>query len=105
MQALDLNEAAEFLKMNAEVLRRKAKSGIVPGKKTGKCWVFIREHLADWVSGRYPEPGRVDLQVIDGGKQQKEDIKPCQSTSGKKRGGFNSPHQTASEYSALLERK
>ncbi len=53
METLDLDQAAEFLKMNAEVLRRKAKSGGIPGRKAGKCWVFIREHLADWVSGRY----------------------------------------------------
>jgi hypothetical protein len=101
MEALDLDEAAEFLKMNAEVLRRKAKNGNVPGRKAGKCWVFIREHLADWVSGRYPEPGR-ELRVIDGGKQPKEDIKPCRSINAGKTGGFNSPHQTASEYNALL---
>jgi len=100
MQTLDLETAADFLKMNAEVLRRKAKAGHIPGRKTGKRWVFIQEHLADWVSGRYPEPGRV-LRVIEGGKQP-EDNKPCQSTSAKKRGGYNTPHQTESAYSALL---
>lgn len=101
VETFDLDEAAVFLKMNPEVLRRKAKSGHVPGRKAGKCWVFIREHLADWVSGRYPESGR-ELRVIDSGKQPKEDIKPCQSTSGNKRGGYNTPHQTAIEYSNLL---
>lgn len=54
METLDLDEAAEFLKMNAEVLRRKAKNSQIPGRKAGKRWIFIREHLADWVSGRYP---------------------------------------------------
>ena len=101
MQTLDLDQAAEFLKMNPEVLRRKAKLGIIPGRKAGKIWIFIKEHLADWVSGRYPDHGR-DLRVIDGGKQQTEDIKLCQSTSGVKLGGYNSPHQTADEYNSLL---
>lgn len=101
MQTLDLEEAAEFLKMNAEVLRRKAKAGKAPGRKAGKRWIFIKEHLADWVSGRYPEHGR-ELRVIDGGKQPKEANTPCQSTNGDKLGGFSSPHQTASEYNALL---
>jgi hypothetical protein len=104
IEVLDLYEAAEFLKMNAEVLRRKAKDGAVPGRKAGKCWIFVKQHLADWVSGRYPETGR-ELRVIDGGNQPKEDIKPCRSINAGKRGGFNSPHQTASEYNALLGRK
>jgi hypothetical protein len=99
MNILDLNEAASFLKMNPEVLRRKARTGQVPGKKAGKCWIFVKEHLADWVSGRYPDPRR-GLQVIDGFKLQ--DIKQCQSTSEKKRGGFNSPLQTDAEYNKLL---
>ncbi|MGZ5055352.1 MAG: hypothetical protein ACXWAT_10485 [Methylobacter sp.] len=99
LEVLDLDGAASFLKMNAEVLRRKAKAGEVPGRKTGKCWVFIKSHLADWVSGRYPDPGR-ELRVIDGGK--KEDVKKCRSTNAEKRGGFNSHHQQESEYNALL---
>ena len=99
MNTLDLNEAASFLKMNPEVLRRKAKLGKVPGKKAGKRWIFVQEHLADWVSGSYPNQWR-GPQVIDEFKQ--EDKKPCQSTSVKIRGGYNSPHRTASEYSALL---
>ena len=100
MHTLDLIEAANFLKMHPESLRRKAKRGEVPSRKAGKQWVFVQEHLADWISGRYPEQGRL-LRVIDGGKQPKGD-KPCQSINAGKHGGYNSPHQTASEYSALL---
>ena len=101
METLDLQEAASFLKMNPEVLRRKAKSQEVPSRKAGKRWIFIKEHLADWVSGRYPDHGR-DLRVIDDRKQQSEEHNICQSTHAEKRGGYNSPHQTASEYNALL---
>lgn len=99
MNTLDLHEAADFLKMNPEVLRRKARAGQVPGRKAGKCWIFVKEHLADWVSGRYSEPRR-GLQVID--KLEQEGKPTCQSTSEKKRGGFNSPHQTDAEYNKLL---
>ena len=99
VNTLDLNEAASFLKMNPEVLRRKAKARQVPGRKAGKCWIFVKEHLADWVSGRYSEPRR-ELQVID--EPTKEDNKQCQSTGGKKRGGFSSPHRTDAEYNNLL---
>ena len=101
MKILDLNEAAEFLLMNAEVLRRKANDGEIPGRKAGKRWVFVKEHLADWVSGRYPERGQT-LRVIDGGLTTTGVIETCQSTSETKRGGFKLPHQTASEYNALL---
>jgi Helix-turn-helix domain len=99
VNTLNLNEAASYLKMNPEVLRRKARAGQVPGRKAGKRWIFVKEHLADWVSGRYSEPRR-ELQVIDRLKQ--EDKKQCQSTSEKKRGGFSSPHRTDAEYSKLL---
>ena len=94
-----LNDAAAFLKMNSEVLRRQAKSGFIPGRKTGKSWVFVQEHLADWVSGRYPEHGQ-GLQVID--TQQTEATQQCQSTNVVKITGYNSPTQTAKEYNALL---
>jgi len=100
MQPLNLIEAAEFLDMNAEVLRRQAKAGKVPGRKTGKKWRFILEHLADWVSNSYASNGR-ELRVIDGFKQTNED-KKCQSTNAMKRGGLNSPHQTEHEYNNLL---
>ena len=99
MKTLDLNEAADFLKMNPEVLRRKARAGQVPGRKAGKCWIFVKEHLADWVSGGYSNSRR-ELQVIDRFKQ--EDKKQCQFTSAMTRGGFNSPHQTDADYNNLL---
>lgn len=102
MQTLDLIEAAEYLKMNAEVLRRKTKNGEIPGRKAGKCYVFVKEHLADWISGRYPEHGR-ELRVIDGGKQQTEG-NLCQSINAVKvkHGGSTSPQQTETEYDNLL---
>jgi hypothetical protein len=104
METLDLNEAAKFLFMNAEALRRKASAGEIPGRKTGKRWVFIKEHLADWVSGRYPDRGQT-LRVIDGGLTTTGVIETCQSTSETKRGGFKLPQQMESEYNALLDLK
>ena len=37
MKTLTLVEAADFLKLHPEELRRRAKSGRVPGAKAGKC--------------------------------------------------------------------
>ncbi len=99
MKTIDLKTAADYLHMSPEGLRRLAKKGAVPGRKTGRSWVFVEEHLADWVSGRYPNPER-QLQVIDNGKQEIK--KSCRFTSGKKLGGSNSPIQTVDEYSSLL---
>jgi excisionase family DNA binding protein len=98
MQSLTVEEAANFLKMNAEVLRRKAKAGDIPAKKVGKRWVFILEHLADYVSGRYIPHGRL-LRVIDGGKS-------CQSLNEQtvKTGLSKSHCQTESEYNKVLGR-
>lgn len=57
MQTLGLIEAAALLKMSPEGLRRLAKAGKVPGRKAGKRWVFVSEHLADWLNGDYAEKG------------------------------------------------
>jgi len=100
MNVLNADEAANFLRMNKDVLRRKANQGLIPGRKAGRCWIFIEEHLADWVSGRYPE--KRELRVVDNKKQ--EDIK-CQSTSAAKRGGFKLPQKTADAYNNLLQLK
>lgn len=98
MVSLTVDEAAEFLKMNAEALRRKAKAGQIPGKKIGKRWVFIKEHLADFVSGRNNSHGRL-LRVIDGGKS-------CQSLNEQtvKTGLSKSLCQTENEYNKVLGR-
>lgn len=103
MKTLNLEEAAEFLKMNPEVLRRKAKAKEVPSRKAGKRWLFIKEHLADWVSGRYPERGQT-LRVIDGRKKSKEKNKPCLSINAEKvkSGGLTSHHKMESEYAKAL---
>jgi hypothetical protein len=100
METLDLGEAADFLKMNPEVLRRKAKLNQVPARKTGKRWVFLDEHLAEWLKGDYSIQRR-ELRVVDTKKEYKQ---KCQSTNAvkTKRGGFNSLHQTADEYNKLL---
>jgi hypothetical protein len=46
MKTLDLHEAAEFLRMNPQVLRRKAYNGEIPGRKTGKSFMKETKHLS-----------------------------------------------------------
>jgi hypothetical protein len=38
--SLTLEQAAAFLHMHPETLRERAKAGIVPASKPGKCWVW-----------------------------------------------------------------
>ena len=96
MNTLNLIEAASFLRMNPQVLRRKASDGIIPGRKTGKCWLFIEDHLADWVSGRYADPAKKLL--VDDAAEEKQ----CQSTSVVKRGTSSLRTTTETEYNNLL---
>jgi len=37
MKTLDLSEAAAFLKMHPEEVRRRAKVGLIPGAKAGRA--------------------------------------------------------------------
>jgi hypothetical protein len=53
MKTLNLIEAAQFLKMHPEEVRRRAKSGIIPGANLGKRWAFIEDDLADHIRARY----------------------------------------------------
>ncbi|OAI18267.1 MULTISPECIES: helix-turn-helix domain-containing protein [Methylomonas] len=99
METLLLQEAASFLHMNPEVLRRKAKLGEIPGRKAGRKWVFVKEHLADFISGRYSAVERMP-QVVDGTTTR--EVKLCHYRKEAKRGGFGSPRLMDEEYSNLL---
>jgi hypothetical protein len=102
MKALNLDEAAEFLRMTPEGLRRKAFRGEIPGRNTGRHWLFIEEHLADWISGRWKPDNdiRRTAQVIDIPMEEK----PCRSTNAAtvRCGGSSSPQQMEGEYGHLL---
>ena len=53
MKTIDLIEAAAFLRLHPHTLEAKARAGVIPGAKPGKCWVFIDVDLADWLRGQY----------------------------------------------------
>jgi len=96
MKTLSLIEAAEFLKMHTEEVRRRAKAGKIPGAKLGKRWVFILEDLAEHIRSHYAD-SRQALRVV----AEKEE-KLCHSTNAVKRGGSRLPHQPESVLDALL---
>ena len=46
---LNLQEAAEFLKVSKVTLGRRVRAGEVPAKKVGNQWRFSREALTQWL--------------------------------------------------------
>jgi hypothetical protein len=54
MKTLNLRDAAAFLHMHPEEVRTRAKRGLIPGAKIGRCWVFIDADLADFIRSKYP---------------------------------------------------
>ena len=95
MKTLDLQEAADLLRIHPVTLQGKAKAGEIPGAKIGKCWVFVDVDLIDHIRAHYP---RRTLQ----GEQE---ISLCHSLNAKTRpsGGSRSP-STDELYKKALER-
>jgi hypothetical protein len=96
METLNLEQAARFLKLHPEELRRRAKSGRVPAAKVGKCWVFLECDLADYLRSLYAVP-RQALRVAFG-----KEVLPCHSKNAVTHGTSISLRHPASELDALL---
>jgi len=92
---LDLHEAGAFLKVSAEALRRKAKSGEVPGVKVGKRWCFLKADLVAFLRLRYASIRQASLG-------DRQEVSLCHFTDEKMSGGSASPPPPDSEYAALL---
>jgi len=99
MITLDLLEAALFLRMHPEEVRRRAKIGLIPGAKPGKSWVFLQEDLVKYLRALYA-PERQALQVIP----KKEDFS-CHFLNAAVSGGLALPLQRESELDVLLKQK
>jgi excisionase family DNA binding protein len=94
---LTLEEAASFLKMSSECLRRKVKAGDIPGRKTGKKWVFLEDRLVEWLSN-------TDLAVkpVNFISDEKVRNSKCRSINVKTSGGYNLRPQRGKGYKDLL---
>ncbi|NCF83605.1 MAG: helix-turn-helix domain-containing protein [Proteobacteria bacterium] len=93
-ETLTLQEAARFLKLSPEALRRKAKAGVIPGGKAGKRWCFYEPDLVDYLRSRYARP----RQASQSGKE----VASCHSIDVIPSGGSGSRPPAESEYAALL---
>lgn len=64
MRTLDLKEAAAFLKMTPEGLRRKVANGEIPGAKPGKRWCFREDDLAEYLRSLYSSTAKASWGVV-----------------------------------------
>ena len=55
-EVLTLAEAAEYLRIEEELLRGMAEAKQVPGRKLGEQWRFLKTGLQEWLRGA-PSPG------------------------------------------------
>jgi len=84
MKTLNLQEAADFLKMTPEGLRRLAAAGNIPAAKPGKRWCFLEDDLANYLRSLYSSPAKASWGV------HLEEIKKWHSTKEMMSGGFPS---------------
>ena len=42
-----------LLKMHPATLQQKARAGLIPGAKLGKCWIFVEVDLIEYVRSQY----------------------------------------------------
>lgn len=49
MKTLDIDECADFLKINRTAASEMAVAGDLPGARVGSAWVFLEEDLVDYL--------------------------------------------------------
>jgi excisionase family DNA binding protein len=57
-EVLSLEQAAELLQIDVEVMRDLAEAGELPGRRLGDEWRFARRALIDWLAGGPAESAR-----------------------------------------------
>lgn len=88
MKLMTLDEAAEYLLLNPETLRRMVKAGKAPGRKVGRRWIFRKIDLYKFVGSQI--------------QAQEEKEQECHSSSEETSGGYGSPRQVVNEYKKAL---
>ena len=96
-ETLDLHAAAEFLEKHWKTLREEAMSGLIPGAKLGKRWVFLKAGLVSCLRSHYSS-NRPRSQVQHIGESL-----CCTNDQHRPTGGANLPHPTEDEYDNLLK--
>lgn len=58
-EVFDAKEAARFLGLTPLTVREYARKGIMPGRKLGKSWRFVKADLLAWLRECDPKEGRL----------------------------------------------
>ncbi|RSU56247.1 DNA-binding protein [Sphingomonas koreensis] len=58
---LTLRQAADFLGVHPNTVRRYARLAAIPCAKIGRDWRFLEADLVAWLRGRYPDDARMHL--------------------------------------------
>jgi hypothetical protein len=95
MKTITLKEAAVLLKLHEEEVRRRAKLGLVPGAKPGKCWVFLEDDLVAWLRSQYRIPAASSPATG-------EDLSKWHSINAVEHGGSTTRFQQESALDVLL---
>jgi len=61
---LDVHGAAKYLKLSPKTIRLYARNQIIPAKKIGTQWRFLKSLLDRWLSGEYPEGEQKPAGVV-----------------------------------------
>lgn len=54
MELWTVDDAAHYLKLTPEVVRRKTRAKLLPAVKMGRLWRYHPERLAAWVDAGFP---------------------------------------------------
>ena len=54
-EVLTTEEAAKFLSLTPYTLREYARKGLLPARKVGKSWRFVKADLLAWLRGKDQE--------------------------------------------------
>lgn len=76
-EVLTVTEASEFLKVGEKTVYKLASCGMIPGRKVGREWRFIRSGLLKWLA----EPEQKSCWELKGcSQEEREDCQVYQST-------------------------
>jgi excisionase family DNA binding protein len=73
MKTFDLEECADYLKVNPTTVQGLAAQGKIPGAKIGRAWVFMEEDVADYL--------REQIRIQTRQRQLREGNDPESSTA------------------------
>lgn len=62
-EVLTSEQAAEYLKLTTDALKRLARAGRVPAAKVGRRWRFRKADLDEWLA----RGGELEEQLVDAG--------------------------------------